>query len=249
MDNKKIGKLIAELRKKQGLTQQDLGDKVGVGFKAVSKWECGTTLPDITIINEVSKILGISTDELLTGELKEEIPNEENNNDDKDTKKVSPKLIVTISIITVILIFITSIFVYQNNKTYKYKVISGEKEEYYVDGIAYAKNDNISVTINEIRFKNEEFSKTIIQNYEYTITINNKIIFGYGYIDSMNLLEKPISIEKFSNTFNVSFDTKTNIKAKKMIENNIELKLKLLDNNKNEITKIISLLFEPTDTK
>ena len=69
MDNKKIGKLIADLRKKQGLTQQELGDKVGVGFRAVSKWERGITLPDITIINEVSRILGISSDELLAGEL------------------------------------------------------------------------------------------------------------------------------------------------------------------------------------
>lgn len=66
MDNKRIGKLIGDLRKKKGLTQQELGDKVGVGFRAVSKWENGVTLPDISIIQELSRILGINVDYLLS---------------------------------------------------------------------------------------------------------------------------------------------------------------------------------------
>ena len=55
MDNKKIGKLIAKLRNEQGLTQQELGDKIGVGFRAVSKWERGITMPDI-ILNVLETI-------------------------------------------------------------------------------------------------------------------------------------------------------------------------------------------------
>lgn len=66
MDNQRIGRLITELRKQKGLTQQELGDQVGVGFRAVSKWERGLTLPDISIISDLSKILGISTDYLLS---------------------------------------------------------------------------------------------------------------------------------------------------------------------------------------
>ena len=69
MDQEKIGKLIAKLRKSKGLTQSELGEMVGVGFRAVSKWENGITSPDISIINDLSKILGISADELLQGEL------------------------------------------------------------------------------------------------------------------------------------------------------------------------------------
>jgi len=65
MDNKKIGNLISELRKKKGLTQQELGDKVGVGFRAVSKWERGITLPDISIMSDLSDTLGINVDYLL----------------------------------------------------------------------------------------------------------------------------------------------------------------------------------------
>ena len=69
MDQEKIGKLIAKQRKMKGLTQQQLGDMVGVGYRAVSKWETGLTMPDISNINELCKILDITSDELLKGEL------------------------------------------------------------------------------------------------------------------------------------------------------------------------------------
>ena len=67
MDQEKIGKLIAKLRKEKKLTQEQLGAKLGVNSKAVSKWECGVTTPDISIVNELSNILGITANELLTG--------------------------------------------------------------------------------------------------------------------------------------------------------------------------------------
>ena len=77
MDNEKIGKFIAKLRKSKNLTQQELGDLVGVGGKSVSKWERGINMPDVSIINEVSKILGITSDELLKGEFDKKSTNEE----------------------------------------------------------------------------------------------------------------------------------------------------------------------------
>jgi len=154
MDNNKIGKLIADLRRKQGLTQEQLGEKVGVGFRSVSKWECGKTLPDIGIVNELSKILGISSDELLSGELK----NKDNNS---TKKKISPKIIITISILTIILIFISSIVISQKNKTYTYKIYSAETKEYFVKGIANYNNGKISVSINTLYFKDEEFALSV----------------------------------------------------------------------------------------
>ena len=75
MNQEKIGKLIAKLRKEKDLTQRELGEMVGVGYRAVSKWETGQTMPDISIINELSEILGISSDELLKGEL---VPKDDN---------------------------------------------------------------------------------------------------------------------------------------------------------------------------
>lgn len=67
MEQDKIGKFIAECRKKQNLTQAQLGEKLGVTDKAVSKWENGLRLPDVTILNDLSNILNVTTTELLNG--------------------------------------------------------------------------------------------------------------------------------------------------------------------------------------
>lgn len=234
MDNKKIGKLISDLRKKQGLTQEQLGDKVGVGFRAVSKWERGITLPDITIINELSKILGISSDELLSGELKDK-PQINNN------KKTKPYITITISIITIIILFITSIFIYQNNKTYKYEIISVENEEFYVKGNVYFDKDVFTMLISEIQFKNIDFSNTIIKNYEYKISVNNNLLFGYGYIGEMNFLEKPISIEEFSRTFKINYNGKISLTREEIINNNITISFKFLEEDNTETIKNINI--------
>lgn len=69
MDQIKIGKFIAERRKMQNLTQMQLAEKLGITDRAVSKWENGKTLPDASIMLELCGILGISVNDLLTGEV------------------------------------------------------------------------------------------------------------------------------------------------------------------------------------
>ena len=75
MDNQKFGKFIKELRKKSNMTQKELGEKLNVTDKAVSKWERGLSFPDITIINSLAETFGITSSEILNAELgkKEEI--------------------------------------------------------------------------------------------------------------------------------------------------------------------------------
>ena len=65
---KTLGKRISEQRKIKGLKQEDLAEKLNISAQAVSKWENDQSCPDISILPELSKILGISIDELLTGE-------------------------------------------------------------------------------------------------------------------------------------------------------------------------------------
>ena len=69
MNQVKIGKFIAECRKSKKLTQSELSNKLGVSDRAVSKWERGINMPDASIMLELSKILGITVNELLTGEV------------------------------------------------------------------------------------------------------------------------------------------------------------------------------------
>ncbi len=68
MDQGKIGKFIALLRRDAGLTQETLGEKLNVTNKTVSRWETGSYLPDIETFCLLSKIFGVSINELLAGE-------------------------------------------------------------------------------------------------------------------------------------------------------------------------------------
>ena len=60
-----IGQRIKELRKQNDLTQEKLADFLGVTYQSVSKWECGTTMPDLALIVPLARLLHVSTDELL----------------------------------------------------------------------------------------------------------------------------------------------------------------------------------------
>jgi len=68
MDQIKIGKFIAACRKKATLTQLQLAQMLGITDKAISKWERGITMPDTSIMLELCDILGISVNQLLSGE-------------------------------------------------------------------------------------------------------------------------------------------------------------------------------------
>lgn len=68
MDQIKIGKFIAECRKKVNLTQMQLAEMLNITDRAVSKWETGKALPDTSVMLELCDILKITVDELLSGE-------------------------------------------------------------------------------------------------------------------------------------------------------------------------------------
>ena len=69
MDQIKIGRFIAECRKKQSLTQMQLAEKLGITDRAVSKWETGRSLPDSSIMIQLCEILNITVNDLLCGEV------------------------------------------------------------------------------------------------------------------------------------------------------------------------------------
>ncbi len=68
MNQQKTGAFLAARRKELGLTQQDLGDQLGVTNKTISRWETGAYLPDLATIPELCRILGISVNEFFLGE-------------------------------------------------------------------------------------------------------------------------------------------------------------------------------------
>lgn len=68
MDQEKVGKFIAERRKSNGFTQAALAERLHITDRAVSKWETGKCLPDASIMLPLCELLGVSVNELLSGE-------------------------------------------------------------------------------------------------------------------------------------------------------------------------------------
>ena len=67
MDQIKVGKFIAQLRRRDGLTQEALGEKIGVTNKTISRWENGNYMPDIEMLQILGEIFNVSINELLSG--------------------------------------------------------------------------------------------------------------------------------------------------------------------------------------
>ena len=72
MDLVKIGKFLRELRKEQGLTQEQLAERMGVARRTVSRWETGSNMPDMDVLIELSDLYGADLREILSGERKSE---------------------------------------------------------------------------------------------------------------------------------------------------------------------------------
>lgn len=68
MNQDRIGKFISKLRKEKKLTQEELAEKLKVSSKSISRWETGKCMPDISLLIPLSEILGVSVNELITGE-------------------------------------------------------------------------------------------------------------------------------------------------------------------------------------
>ena len=68
VNQEKIGKFIANLRKEKNMTQQELAKKLGVTDRAISKWENGRGLPDYSLLQDLCDTLSISINELFSGE-------------------------------------------------------------------------------------------------------------------------------------------------------------------------------------
>ena len=68
MDQIKIGKFIAQLRRESGMTQETLGEKLGVTNKTISRWETGAYMPDIEMLQLIGQSFGVSINEILAGQ-------------------------------------------------------------------------------------------------------------------------------------------------------------------------------------
>lgn len=109
-----IGNKIQELRKKNGMSQEELAEKIGVARQTISKWELGETSPDLKQAKELSKIFKISLDELTNNDIKEVLIEKTSNTEQLAGLILKLiKFFVIFTIVAFILLIITSI-IYKN---------------------------------------------------------------------------------------------------------------------------------------
>ena len=114
-----IGKKIMNLRKKNGLSQEELAEKVGVARQTISKWELGETSPDLKQAKELSKIFNVSLDELTDNDIKDVLV-EKTSNTEKLAGlilKLIKFMVVFIILVPILLIVLRIIFknIYEHN--------------------------------------------------------------------------------------------------------------------------------------
>ena len=115
MNQEKIGRFITELRKEKKMTQIDLANKLGITDRAISKWENGRGMPDLSLLPPLCEILDVSINELLSGarldkkdyqeKLEENIINTIDYTD-KKIRKTKKIFIITISIILMFIVML-----------------------------------------------------------------------------------------------------------------------------------------------
>lgn len=174
MDYEKIGKFIATSRKKQGLTQKELANLLNITDRAVSKWERGKGCPDVSLLEELSKILNVSIIELLKGEKinnREKIKKEELLYSMNYVKNIDKnKINNTINIVIITLISIIILLLLFNNL--KISMLFNYK---YYPNIMFVDNKNIFEELEtKINLINNNQEKYKFQELEQIISIINK---------------------------------------------------------------------------
>ena len=148
MNQEKIGKFIAELRKQKKLTQEQLAEKLGITKNAVSKWERGLGLMDLSLLKPLSEILNVSVTEILNGEKfdKEEINSKSeellidtldySTNVIKKVKKDKVLIIlltISITILSIILLDTIQAIAFKNSPIISWRFEDANDSDSYVD--------------------------------------------------------------------------------------------------------------------
>ena len=218
MNQEKIGQFIKNIRKENKLTQKELADKLGVTYQAVSKWENGKNVPDISIIKEMSKMFNVDIDEILDGEKKDK------------KKSLYPLLLVSLLIVLLVLGYIF----YDKTDNYEFKTISTTCSDFKISGSAAYNRDKATIYISNIEFCGKEdttkYKKITCTLYETYKDTKTKI----SDCDK----KKNINLEDFLKEVQVKVDHSSKT-CKNLNKSSLTLEIEAKDENNKTITYTI----------
>ena len=267
MDNIKIGKYIAENRKKKNMTQEQLAEKIGVTSKTISRWENGNYMPDISLLKPLSEELDITLNDLLSGEKVEKEKYQEKleeniiNTIDYSNKKVAEKnnSISLLLVVFGVLCTITAMSIFPSDSSWGgiYSVFGG-----IISFIGICKLTNkfkrckrlLICTTYLIVF----MIALVIIDYISVVNIHQAPRFSYSKIYNQNMIEYKAP---FYNVYRINYDTKNEYyiidtekkytqdtipvvpfnREKSGIDNIIKYKNKYVGNNSNDSNLLNSL--------
>ena len=248
MNNNKIGKFIKTLRKEKELTQQELGDILCVTDKAVSKWERGLSLPDITILKELAKTLDVDVSEILNGERKQQQNNidvliQEATEQIKINQREQQKKI-TLIIIIIITILIYTIFKNINlgykltTINYNHNVITPQKIQLGIPKLSFMmKNRDYSYSYKNLR--SSEVVENELKKYLKTLdnlTCNNTVYY-YNKEDNYSIIDYSVKDNILYSTISYSIIYDDYCRMQKIKEYQKYIALRTLHNLNGRITK------------
>ncbi len=221
MNQEKIGQIIKEIRTKNNLTQTEFATKYGVTYQAVSKWENGKNIPDITLIKQISKDFNINIDDFLNGKI---TPNNKKNH----IKKIALILIITI----IILLSVIIILLLTHEKDFEFKTLTSNCNEFTISGSIAYNTKKSSIYISEIDYcggnDNTNYKKVECNLYETNNNIENKIS-SYIYEE-----DTTITLEEFLKKVEFNIDNYART-CKEYSNNSLYLIINATDKN-NKIT-------------
>ena len=158
MDNEKVSEFIKKIRKDNNLTQKELADKYGVTYQAVSKWENGKNMPDISLLLNIAHDYNIDLNNILNIDINK------NNNKNKQGKILFIGGIILIILIVIIIIIIN------NKSSFEFKTIESSCSDFKVYGSLAYDNNKSSIYISNINYcgndKEEVYDKLTCSLYE-----------------------------------------------------------------------------------
>ena len=190
-----LGRKIAELRKQNNLSQQDLANKLNVSNKTISKWECGNSVPDIEILNSLAKIFNVSIDKLVNEQ--DDFNKKEDIHRTQSTKKINNKKIMLISGIAILCILVVLIPVL----CYCLIPRAPKIESSSIFEINEDKS-TISCSVSNVT-ENFSFNDT------FKIADNNTWRLYYDITGTMEINSKTVSLNVGDNTFYVLIENKS----------------------------------------
>ena len=206
MDQNEFGKLIKEIRKKNNLTQKELADKYNVTYQAVSKWENGKNMPDISLIKDISRDFNVSMDDLLEGKY--------------NTKKNNYYFKYIILGIILIIVSVILVIILGRNSDFKFKTLSSNCDDFSISGsISYNKNKS-AIYVTNIFYCGEE-DNTIYKKIECSLYESNK---NMSIKISSYVYEKDTTLEDFLKNVTLSTDNYLKI-CREYTENSLYLEI------------------------